>query len=57
MNGLTNGLFARPSLLVAIVLTSLARPGPAQASTLERWLIMQGQVVQSHADIENACDN
>ncbi len=57
MNGLTNGQFARPSLLVAIVLTSLARPGPAPASTLERWLIMPGPVVQSHADIENACDN
>jgi hypothetical protein len=40
-----------------ITLATLANSRPTEASTLEKWLIMPGPVVRSHASAENACDS
>ena len=49
-----------PCLLVVSMLFTLIvviNPLTARASTLEKWLIMPGPVVSSHADLEDDCSN
>ena len=51
---------ARPCLLLFfmfIALATLATSDPTEGSTLEKWLIMPGPVVHSHADVEDSCDS
>ncbi len=55
---------ARPSsrtclllVFMLITLATLVNTRPADASALEKWLIMPGPVVRSHASAENACQN
>ena len=43
------------ALLMVLTLTALPDPRVAQASTIEKWLIMPGPVVSSHADVEDDC--
>jgi hypothetical protein len=40
-----------------IALATLVNSRPTVASVLEKWLIMPGPVVRSHADVEDACDS
>ncbi len=49
-----------PCLLVVCIFFTLAvvvKLDTARASTLEKWLMMPGPVVSSHADLEDDCSN
>lgn len=44
-------------VVVLLALAFLGKPQSLQATTIEKWLIMPGEVTASHAEFEAACKN